>query len=86
VTVVDTSTTDKSRASARTSDLALAQRRPYHVIMAKKTPTLPEMVRDAEREIIERVLAEHNGNRTHAAKALGISRRTLQYKLKEHWL
>ena len=35
-----------------------------------------------EREHIEHVLAAHHGNRTNAARALGISVRTLQRKLK----
>jgi two-component system response regulator RegA len=34
-----------------------------------------------EREHIERVLRECNGNVSHAARALGVHRRTLQYKL-----
>lgn len=36
-----------------------------------------------EREHIERVLATVRGNRSHAAKALGINVRTLQRKLKQ---
>lgn len=40
--------------------------------------TLAEM----EREAIERALAEHGGNRTHAALALGISLRTLRRRLR----
>jgi DNA-binding NtrC family response regulator len=34
--------------------------------------------------MILRTLEETEGNRTHAAKILGISRRTLQLKLKEY--
>jgi two-component system response regulator FlrC len=44
------------------------------------TTTLDEM----ERRLISRTLAETNGNRTHAAKSLGISIRTLRNKLKEY--
>jgi DNA-binding NtrC family response regulator len=40
-------------------------------------------LRDQEREMIERTLARHGGNRTKAAAELGISRRTLQNRLKE---
>jgi two-component system response regulator RegA len=40
-------------------------------------PTLAKL----EREHIERVLRECNGNVSRAAKALGVHRRTLQYKL-----
>lgn len=41
-------------------------------------------LKDVEKEMILRTLEENNGNRTHAAKTLGISRRTLQLKLKEY--
>jgi len=37
---------------------------------------------DLEHEAVMQALEEHDGNRTHAAKALGISVRTLQRKLK----
>jgi DNA-binding NtrC family response regulator len=37
---------------------------------------------DLERAAVEQALAQHHGNRTHAAKTLGISVRTLQRKLK----
>jgi two-component system response regulator HydG len=41
-------------------------------------------LKDVEREMILRTLEDTEGNRTHAAKILGISRRTLQLKLKEY--
>jgi DNA-binding NtrC family response regulator len=37
-----------------------------------------------ERKAIEEALRAHNGNRTHAARQLGISLRKLQYRLKEY--
>jgi len=37
---------------------------------------------ELERAAVEQALAEHHGNRTHAARTLGISVRTLQRKLK----
>jgi DNA-binding NtrC family response regulator len=37
---------------------------------------------DLQRAAVEQALAQHHGNRTHAAKTLGISVRTLQRKLK----
>ena len=37
-----------------------------------------------ERQAIEEALRKHAGNRTHAARELGISLRTLQYRLKEY--
>jgi two-component system response regulator HydG len=41
-------------------------------------------LKEVEKEMILRTLAETDGNRTHAANILGISRRTLQLKLKEY--
>ncbi len=41
-------------------------------------------LKEVEKEMILRTLDETGGNRTHAAKILGISRRTLQLKLKEY--
>jgi two-component system response regulator AtoC len=50
-----------------------------------KSPRPPKAgrLKDQERELIEKVLARHDGNRTKAAVELGISRRTLLTKLKE---
>ncbi|KAA0225108.1 sigma-54-dependent Fis family transcriptional regulator [candidate division KSB1 bacterium] len=42
-----------------------------------------QSLRDHERRIVERVLQQHQGNVTEAAKALGVSRRWLHYRLKE---
>ncbi len=44
----------------------------------------PVSLHDIERRAIEDALSTHNGNRTHAARQLGISLRTLQYRLKEY--
>jgi DNA-binding NtrC family response regulator len=41
---------------------------------------------DLERRSLEQALSETGGNRTHAAKKLGISRRALIYKLKKYQL
>ncbi|MBW2090198.1 MAG: sigma-54-dependent Fis family transcriptional regulator [Deltaproteobacteria bacterium] len=41
-------------------------------------------LKDVEKEMILMTLEDTAGNRTHAAKILGISRRTLQLKLKEY--
>lgn len=41
-------------------------------------------LKDVEKEMILMTLKDTEGNRTHAAKILGISRRTLQLKLKEY--
>jgi two-component system response regulator HydG len=41
-------------------------------------------LKEVEKAMILRTLEETGGNRTHAARILGISRRTLQLKLKEY--
>lgn len=41
-------------------------------------------LKDVEKQMILKTLEKAKGNRTHAAKILGISRRTLQLKLKEY--
>ena len=41
-------------------------------------------MREVERDTIVKTLRETDGNRTHAARILGISRRTLQNKIKEY--
>jgi two-component system, NtrC family, response regulator AtoC len=43
-----------------------------------------EVLKSVEREMIVKALKKHNGNRRLAAAEMGISRRSLQYKLKEH--
>uniref|UniRef100_C6E919 Two component, sigma54 specific, transcriptional regulator, Fis family n=1 Tax=Geobacter sp. (strain M21) TaxID=443144 RepID=C6E919_GEOSM len=43
-----------------------------------------ERLKSAEREIIAEAIRKHGGNRRLAAEELGVSRRTLQYKLKEY--
>ncbi|MEW6530957.1 MAG: sigma-54 dependent transcriptional regulator [Thermodesulfobacteriota bacterium] len=41
-------------------------------------------IREMERELIIRTLEDNDGNRTRTARILGITRRTLQHKLKEY--
>ena len=47
-------------------------------------PVRPVRFKDIERQAIEDALRENEGNRTRTAKQLGISLRTLQYRLKEY--
>jgi DNA-binding NtrC family response regulator len=47
-------------------------------------PVRPVLFRDIERKAIEDALHQNGGNRTRAARQLGISVRTLQYRLKEY--
>jgi Nif-specific regulatory protein len=51
---------------------------------AAGAPSLPEMVRELERDRILRTLREHGGVQTRAAKALGLTVRQLGYKLKKY--
>jgi two-component system response regulator HydG len=48
------------------------------------TVTGGKTMREVERDTIIKTLRQTEGNRTHAAKILGISRRTLQNKIKEY--
>jgi len=47
---------------------------------------LAHAVRSAERRAIEKALSKSNGNRNLAARLLGISRRSVYYKLQEYGL
>jgi len=46
--------------------------------------TLGTSIQQIERQVIERTLKEVTNHRENAAKLLGISLRTLQYKIKEY--
>lgn len=45
--------------------------------------TLEQFLHDAERSFLLRALAQHNGNISQTAKALGMSRQNLQYRLRK---
>ncbi len=49
-------------------------------------PSRPVLFKDIERKAIEDALAANQGNRARTARQLGISLRTLQYRLKEYGL
>jgi len=53
---------------------------------ASNAMALDLSVADAEKRAIREALKASGGNRTHAAKALGVSRRTLHNKLREYKL
>jgi len=64
---------------------------PEHLVIAElRSAATPAQqagslsMREIERLAIEDALRKHAGNRTHAARELGISLRTLQYRLKEY--
>ncbi len=53
---------------------------------AEEELRLSENMEDAERAVIRKALDQHQGNKTLAAEALGISRRTLSRKLNRYGL
>jgi two-component system response regulator AtoC len=53
---------------------------------SSSAPRLRQRREAAEREEVERALAQTNGNQTHAARLLGISRRTLVTRLTQYGL
>jgi transcriptional regulator with GAF, ATPase, and Fis domain len=75
-----------SRAAILADDLIL----PEHLALGgghappPENSSGPATVRQMERSLIEAALDRHAGNRTHAARELGISLRTLQYRLKQY--
>jgi DNA-binding NtrC family response regulator len=59
--------------------------RPEDLPIASRAPSAPPVRwREIERHAIEEALRRNRGNRTQAAKQLGISLRKLQYRLKEY--
>ncbi|MDX6911975.1 acetoacetate metabolism transcriptional regulator AtoC [Hafnia paralvei] len=65
-------------------DTAVVENNPKMTEQLDKPIKLKESLKQYEKEIIERVLAIYQGNRIDTAKALGISRRALMYKLQEY--
>ena len=53
-------------------------------LMSHSTQAPSGTIWEMERDLILRTLESHNGNRTHAARTLGISIRTLRNKLREY--
>ena len=80
------------RLACRTNGDGLVE--PVHLVLdpttrepaAARTRSGPLSLKDAERGAIERALRETEGNKTHAARLLGISRKQLYVKLKAYGL
>lgn len=65
-------------------DAAVVENSPKMAERLDKPMKLKESLKQYEKELIERALAIYQGNRIDTAKALGISRRALMYKLQEY--
>ncbi len=76
------------RAAILADDVVLPEHLPSSGtgVAAAGSVASPLNMRDLERRAIEQALKRNEGNRTHAAKELGISLRTLQYRLKDYGL
>jgi DNA-binding NtrC family response regulator len=59
---------------------------PDDLPVTRSGPARPVLFKDIERQAIEDALRANDGNRTRTARQLGISLRTLQYRLKEYGL
>jgi DNA-binding NtrC family response regulator len=68
------------------SDTTVSVSDPLSQQVVKGPKRLWAICRNAERTEIARALVENGHNRTHAAHALGISRRTLLNKIKQYGL
>jgi DNA-binding NtrC family response regulator len=55
-------------------------------LMDESIPSLADTKGQAEKVIIQKALEEANGNRTQAARLLGVTVRTIQYKIKKYGL
>jgi DNA-binding NtrC family response regulator len=78
------SATQELTSSTGVSASAVANRNPPGGARGKSAIDIPPdtSLEDLERAAVEQALIQHQGNRTHAARTLGISVRTLQRKLK----
>jgi two-component system response regulator AtoC len=74
------------RASRPPAPGAVATKQVGELSLGLSVVDLDEAVRRAERKALEKALSKSNGNRTVAARILGVSRRTLYNKLAEHGL
>jgi transcriptional regulator of acetoin/glycerol metabolism len=70
------------RGEVSLADLPALSARTASLVTADDLPTIAEM----ERELILRALRLHGNDKEQAAKALGLSRRTLYRRLKEYGL
>ncbi len=76
------------RAVILAQDLIRLHNLPGELERASRPETLDsrDLLKSTEREIIIKALRKHDGNRRLAAEEMGITRRALQYKLKEYGL
>lgn len=56
------------------------------ILQVDQSGTLADTKGQAEKLVIQRALEDTGGNRTRAAEALGVTVRTIQYKIKKYGL
>jgi two-component system, NtrC family, response regulator AtoC len=66
------------------AELILPEHLPTRITSEKPQPREPENLGEIERQTIFQALRKHNFNRSETAKALGISRRAIIYKLQRY--
>ena len=81
-----TNTLDEAHAEKAGATAPPEDEKSTHALPAGKQNAGSLNINTQERQLIERALQDCGGNRTEAAKRLGISRRTLHRKLKSYGL
>ena len=74
------------RAVILSKDMVRVATLPSEIVSTSRDRQLDsrERLKGTERDLIAQALAKHDGNRRLTAAELGISRRSLQYKLKQY--
>ena len=72
--------------TVRPDDLASNIARRTRSVIDGALPTLEEAVNHAERKIVEKALLRTGGNRSHAAQALNVTRKSLYRRMKKYGL
>ena len=57
---------------------------PVRVLIISATNSVPQSLEDAQRQFIEKVLADHGGDVRQAAQQLGMSRSALYRRLQQY--
>ncbi len=82
--VLESTAITRSREVIRTADLPAAVLEDGPLGSVETRPNTTTTLREMERDLLMRVLYQHHGNRTHAARVLRIGVRTMQRKIREY--